>query len=213
MNSGSFVSSSRGPRMQINEVDIPDGGYTQADMKIKISSGGVLNYNDSTSTDTNTVLGGLIADGSSWNNVSVKIIRDGDYTRTIYVNGVEVLSDHESTFPVFWGTTSNGSGQKIYFDDVSVKTYLTYQDQNDQTGITFENNSVVYRRGDFEGTLNAYLAEYDENGILSRVYMSEMNDDTPETSISVPDASNNRFKAYLWDDKMNPVCDFETLEK
>lgn len=213
MNSGSFVSSSRGPRMQINEVDIPDGGYTQADMKIKISSGGVLNYNDSTSTDTNTVLGGLIADGSSWNNVSVKIIRDGVYTRTIYVNGVEVLSDHESTFPVFWGTTSNGSGQKIYFDDVSVKTYLTYQDHNDQTGITFENNSVVYIRGDFEGTLNAYLAEYDENGILSHVYMSEMNDDTPEMSISVPDDSDNSFKAYLWDDNMNPVCDVEILEK
>ena len=67
-----------------------------------------------------TNISGLTTD---WQTLSVSITNDNDtYSRVIRLGDNEIGSDYISTFPVLWGTTSNSTGQSIYFDDLSIKT-------------------------------------------------------------------------------------------
>lgn len=122
MNSGKFVSASRGPRMQLANADIPDGYTMTGSVSIKLGSTASQVYlNDSTSsfaaasgTDITSYLS-----VSEYTEVSVTITNNADtYTRVISVGGKTVSTDYVSTYPIFWGTETNGTSAKVYFDNV-----------------------------------------------------------------------------------------------
>jgi hypothetical protein len=122
MNSADFVSASRGPRVQITTPAIPNGYTVTGTFDVKLGSDAAeLFYNDSTGTQAETALTGVSS--TEWSTVKVTITNDNDtYTRTIYVNDAELTTDYVDQFPVFWGTASNKTGYKVYFDNFAVKT-------------------------------------------------------------------------------------------
>lgn len=118
---GSYQSSSRGPRMQINTPAIPNGYTVTASIMVKQGvSGSVLRYNDSTSDETGTNIDGLSTD---WKELKISITNNNDtYSRIITFDGAVIKQDYSDLFPVLWGTVDNKTGQSILFDDLSVTT-------------------------------------------------------------------------------------------
>ncbi len=124
MSSGKFVSSSRGPRMQINTPSIPDGYTVTASIRVKQGKdGSILRYNDSTSSETGTQINGL---STSWQTLTITISNKEElYTRTIKLGDTVIATDYVDAFPVFWGTTTDSTYTSIYFDNLSITTALT----------------------------------------------------------------------------------------
>lgn len=122
MNSGKFASSSRGPRLKFVTPVIPNGYIVTASASIKLGSDAAeLYWGDSTSSQATTAVTGLSA--SAWSEFKVTITNDNDvYTRAIYVNDEVVYTDYADVFPVLWGTATNSTNYKVYFDNISVKT-------------------------------------------------------------------------------------------
>ncbi len=121
LNAGNYQNASRGGRVQITTPVIPDGDTVTARIWVKQGkAGSVLRYNDSTSAEAGTELTGLTTE---YQELVITIKNDGDVcTRTMTLGGNEIFTDYVDTFPVFWGTTENKTGQSIYFDDLTIKT-------------------------------------------------------------------------------------------
>ena len=121
LNTGSYQSASRGPRMKINTPAIPNGYTVTAQLQVKGgTASSILRYNDSTSSETGTEISGLT---TSWQTLTVTITNDNDtYNRTIKLGDNVIAEDYIDSFPVLWGTTANNSGQSVYFDDLTIKT-------------------------------------------------------------------------------------------
>ena len=107
LNTGSYQSASRGPRMKINTPAIPNGYTVTAQLQVKGgTASSILRYNDSTSSETGTEISGLT---TSWQTLTVTITNDNDtYNRTIKLGDNVIAEDYIDSFPVLWGTTEIG---------------------------------------------------------------------------------------------------------
>ncbi|MGN0182093.1 MAG: family 43 glycosylhydrolase [Candidatus Ornithomonoglobus sp.] len=152
LNAGSYQNASRGPRMAINTPVIPNGYTVTAEIQVKQGvSGSVLRYNDSTSDETGTEITGL---STEWQTLKIAITNDNDtYKRTISLGDSIIAKDFVYTFPVLWGTTSNGTGQSICFDDLSIKTTTA---SGEAPVITVPEPAAEYK---FDGTLDDELSD------------------------------------------------------
>lgn len=194
LNSGDFVSASRGPRIQINTPVLSDGMSASAEFKVKLSNNGQLRYNDSTSAESGTVMSGL--SDTEWTKISIEIKRDnGVYTRRMWIGGKLTVTDNNSQFPVFWGTTSNKTYAKVYFDDLSIKVQV-----NVDCEVMKISSNKIWIYSDSENT-KAYAVKYDEKNMLEKIECFDLaiGENKFETKFE-PD------RIFVWTDNFNP-CD------
>ena len=124
MRNGRWANGNRGPRMQLAMDVIPDGKTMTAQFDAKLGSGGELYYGDSTGTQGANALTDKLSE-SAWSKVKITISNSADtYTRTIYVNDVQIAQDYVGASPVFWGRgTDNGDNPvNVYIDNIDIKT-------------------------------------------------------------------------------------------
>ena len=124
LNSGKFASASRGPRVELITPVIIDDSTVTAEFKAKLAtSNAVLRYNDSTSSETGTVISGLST--TDWTTIKVEIDNtDGECVRKMWIgkNETPILTDAVETLPVLWGTVDNGTSAKVLLDDLKITT-------------------------------------------------------------------------------------------
>lgn len=227
--SGKFATSSRGPRMQITTPEIPVGGSVTATVKVNAASTQCLYYNDSTavlagstsdSTATEPKLP-LTADGSAWDTIKVTISeKDGVKTRTIYVNDVEVVTDHADQMPVFWAYDFNAN-TSIYFDDLSVTTQDKIYSDTDIKISDFEftdhgAKATIQNYTDQDIDADIYFAVYDGKDILASVtkQSAKINAkyyvDLQTEDLVVPEGGY--AKAFLWNKQMQSYSESITTK-
>ncbi|MDO5397654.1 MAG: family 43 glycosylhydrolase [bacterium] len=193
---GKYASGSRGPRVQFTTPVIIDGASSELTLQAKADSTNNLYIGDSFTSQGETSLG-ITADGASWSEVKVVIKNNGGtYDRSISVNGTEVLKDNSASFPVFWGSAENNSGN-IYIDDVNIETKngsepsetTSPTDSPDDTpsviGAAVKDGGVEFTIKNLSGkTVNAYVAQY-ENGRLKAVVMQKIAVDSEAKPVTV----------------------------
>lgn len=184
MNSGSFVSANRGPRVQLATPVIPNGCTVTGKVSIKLgSSSAQVFYGDSTGTQATAAVPGVSAD--SWAEVKVTIENDNDlYIRTMYVNDEVVKTDYVDQFPVFWGTSTNDTGYKVYFDNFSVKTTTA-------SGETATPKPVTLPSPDAEYTFDETLAD-SVSGLDATLTGSTVSADATATSVVYSDGVDGK---------------------
>lgn len=164
-NSGAFVSASRGPRMQAAIPNILENSTVVMTMDVKLNSNkSTLRYSDYTSIDNGDEITGFNVD--EWSELKVTITDvEGERTRRIYVDNKIAAFDAVEQFPVIWGTNVNGTSSKVYFDNLSVVSFL-----HGESTI----NSVIGNKINVTANVDfaiVYAAKYNDNGSLSQVEM------------------------------------------
>ena len=144
LNSGRFSNNNRGPRLAINTPSIPYDYTVTASIWVKQGAEGhILRYNDSTSSSSGTDIAGLSA--TEWKEFKVSITNNNDtYMRTIYFDGTPIAQDYSNTFPVLWGTDTEGANQSIYFDNLSITTTDASGETPDIPDVTLPDPAAYY---------------------------------------------------------------------
>ncbi len=204
LNAGKFQSASRGPRMAINTPAIPNGYTAAAEIQVKQgAAGSLLRYNDSTSDETGTEISGLTTE---WQTLKITITNDNDtYIRKISLGNNVIAEDYIDSFPVLWGTTENGTGQSIYFDNLSITTINTTVGLAvDKFNVESDGSATARLTNNTEAAVNALLiaAAYDTDGVLISVKMNSA-DAAPGSIIELAtdalNAASKNIKAFIWD--------------
>ncbi len=197
LNAGKYQSSSRGPRMAIVTPVIPNGYTATAEIQVKQGkAGSELRYNDSTTAEAGTAITGLTTD---WQMFKVTISNDNDtYTRTIYLGDNQIATDFIGTFPVLWGTTSNSTGQSIYFDDLSIKTTKNEEPvEPDKITLSYDNGyAIITGMTDVEGETRLIEAVYN-NGMLKGVKLHDVTDATQPIELTYK-PTDGKLRLMLW---------------
>lgn len=214
---GKFASSSRGPRVQFTTPVIVDGASAELTLQAKADSTNNLYIGDSFTEQGKTSLG-ITADGAAWNEVKVVIKNNGGkYERIVSVNGTSVLTDSTQTFPVFWGSEENNSGN-VYIDDVNIETKngsapsetaspgpseTTNPTDKPDTEPAVSNAAVTSSGVDFTiknlngKTVNAYVAQYTD-GRLTAVVMQNVSVDSDAKPVTVPGSFTAGAMIMVW---------------
>ncbi|MCH5212576.1 MAG: hypothetical protein J1G06_06155 [Oscillospiraceae bacterium] len=87
---------------------------------------------------------------------------------------------------------------------VPEKTHITITESDDAV---YADYTIVNETGE----LYAYLAKYDENGVLVEVKYSPVTENS-RLEIPVTDDKTYTYKAFLWRETQEPVCDFAELK-
>jgi len=193
INSGRFVSASRGPRIAVNTPVVIENSTVSLTMNVKLSGNGALRYNDSTSNEAGVEVPGLST--SKWSKFKVTLTKtNGEILRTISVNDNVIATDAVEAFPVLWGTTANETYSKVIIDDLSITTSVL-----DHYSINFVIGDIINISAD-EHSATVYAAKYNENGQLENIkaYPIEQRGEHTFTAGFEPD------KVFIWSDQLQP---------
>ena len=203
LNSGKFVSANRGPRMQITNPAMPSGYIFTGSFMVKLgSSTAQLFYGDSTTTQATNSLTNKLST-SEWKKVKVTIENDNDtFTRTMYVDDELIFTDYNNSFPVFWGTATNGLYCKVYFDDFAVTTKI----MSVPTSISYSNGRVYIKGTSALGDDTVLIeAVYGADNVLRKAHIYDGVRTGSSIDVDTEFDSSDKVKFMLWDGNMSPL--------
>ena len=134
-------------------------------------------------------------------------------------NGANVttaLSGQYRYLVVALATWSETSVNELGLSAIVVSTEPTAPPVPEKTHITITKDETAvhadYTIVNETGELYAYLAKYDENGVLVEVKYSPVTENSLRLEIPVKDDKTYTYKAFLWRETQEPACDFAELK-